>query len=405
MAVRSWSDDGSELRVGTVAGSDIADPVFTLAALVKPSAKTDWEAIMSARDLVNGRTAWTFGMSSADKPFFLVTQPGGGTQTTISTGAALTDGEWYVVVYVSRPARQFSVYSLTAGTWVHSPGDLAGGMDTPGSSGYISFGRDVQYNFNLKARMALCAVWDSGLTDGQIEALAAGAGNADWTAHAAPAAGLWPFTQESVSEDVPDVMDNHAAITGAITGDADLNGRTGTAVVTGEDPPDWDLTIPAPALAFALRLAGGAANEVPADSIGGAMSSTVADDVFDAVGATPAALGQVDYRLVYVLNQEEATDGDISGYVSVQQTTPAGHEIALGAATEAADVAVSPIADDTTAPAGVSFSAPASSGAAVALGSVPAGSFKGVWLRRTIPPGTADASSNPWQVSIVVTPQ
>jgi hypothetical protein len=66
-----------------------------------------------------------------------------------------------------------------------------------------------------------------------------------------------------------------------------------------------------------------------------------------------------------------------------------GASIAVGADTTAASAKGSAtaqlltIANNTTAPAGVTFSSPTTAGAGVSLGSIPVANVKGLWVRRT----------------------
>lgn len=177
--------------------------------------------------------------------------------------------------------------------------------------------------------------------------------------------------------------------------DSALTGLWTLAIRSGDDGP-------AP-LAFSVRLSGGAANADPALSIGGAQSSVAANShLFDDVSDSQAVAGLVDYRLVYVHNDEATTDGNVVAYVSGQLES--GRELALGAAVEASGVEVAELASDTTAPAGVTFAAPTSSGEGVDLGTVAAGEGKGLFVRRTVNAATAPDITNPAQITFVIDP-
>ena len=47
------------------------------------------------------------------------------------------------------------------------------------------------------------------------------------------------------------------------------------------------------------------------------------------------------------------------------------------------------VADEQTAPSGVSFSAPSNFAGGLSIGDIPAGSHKAVWARRTVTAGAA----------------
>lgn len=165
----------------------------------------------------------------------------------------------------------------------------------------------------------------------------------------------------------------------------------------------------APALDFNVRLSGGATNANPAASIGGAESSNAytgtktAGNLFDDSAFTEYnASGHIDYRCVYVHNNEASAGGTAVAYVS--QQAPTGTVIAIGAATQAAGSTATAIANDATAPSGVTFSAPTSAGTGISLGTIGAGQGKGLWIRRTISAGATPNAANAWEISYEVTP-
>ena len=131
-----------------------------------------------------------------------------------------------------------------------------------------------------------------------------------------------------------------------------------------------------------------------AASLGDQISTTawaggVINDIFDNItGAENAALTS-DYRCIFVHNSNPTNDL-VNAYVFLSAETAGGASIqvasdniaasAIGAATQQAAV----IANETTAPAGVSaFVAPTTLGTALALGTIPAGSCKAFWIKRT----------------------
>lgn len=147
---------------------------------------------------------------------------------------------------------------------------------------------------------------------------------------------------------------------------------------------------------FVTRLSGGAANSDANASLGGAKSSTVAsasvDALFDQVSASEASAGDTEYRCVYLHNGGSVTM--FSAVVWISANTPSGSTtLDIGVGTAAVNGTEQTVANESTAPAGVSFSAPASQGAGLALGDIPAGQHKAIWLRRTVS-ASAPASAN-----------
>lgn len=163
---------------------------------------------------------------------------------------------------------------------------------------------------------------------------------------------------------------------------------------------------PAPPLAVSFRLSGGASNNNPAVSIGGVESSVevAGSTLFDAVTAQQATDGLTEYRLIYLHNDDDQ-NGTAIVYLVNNVSFPGRTFFAVGAATQAAGVTVTAVANDTTAPAGVTFNTGTSTGAGVNLGTIPAGLGKGVWIRRTIPSSTpANVPSNPVRIRFQITP-
>ncbi len=139
------------------------------------------------------------------------------------------------------------------------------------------------------------------------------------------------------------------------------------------------------------RLSGGAANASALASIGGAKSANVVTaGLFDDVTSAESSAGDIEYRCFYVHNAN-ATLAMQNAVVYIQANTT-GNRIAIGVGTSAVNAAETAVADENTAPAGVTFSQPANKGAGLALGNIPAGQHRAVWVRRTT--GAATPASN-----------
>lgn len=153
---------------------------------------------------------------------------------------------------------------------------------------------------------------------------------------------------------------------------------------------------------FSRRLSGGAANSDANASIGGAKSSVAVssgtDALFDAVSAAQAAAGLVEYRCIY-LHNANATDTMTAARVWINAQTPlAGTVLAIGVGAAAVNATETAVANEATAPASVTFSEPASAAAGLALGNIPAGQHKAIWLRRTVTAGAGASASDTWEL-------
>lgn len=154
---------------------------------------------------------------------------------------------------------------------------------------------------------------------------------------------------------------------------------------------------------FVTRLSGGAANAVGNAALGGAKSSTAAsstvDQLFDAVSAAEAAAGRVEYRCVY-LHNANGVDTMTAAVVYISSNTPlAGTTLDIGVGTSAVNGTEQTIANETTAPTSVTFSAPTSAGTGLALGDIPPGQHRAIWLRRTVTAGAGSSASDGFTIA------
>lgn len=141
--------------------------------------------------------------------------------------------------------------------------------------------------------------------------------------------------------------------------------------------------------------AGNSTASTPADSLGKYISTTVwdqgalANNLFDDVSGAENLAMESEYRCVFVHNSH-ATLALQNSVVWVDSQVAGGADITIGvdptaasAIGAASDQAVS-VADENTAPAGVTFSGSAVDRASgIALGNIPAGSCRAVWVKRT----------------------
>lgn len=150
-------------------------------------------------------------------------------------------------------------------------------------------------------------------------------------------------------------------------------------------------------IVFRLSTTAGAAGDTntstPAASLGKYVSTTVmaagANGLFDDISGAENAASTVDYRCFFVLNNNPTLtlqsavvylSSEVAGGASVAIATDNIGPVAKGSSSAQA----AQIASETTAPTGVSaFSSPTTSGTGLALGSIPAGQVRAVWVRRT----------------------
>jgi hypothetical protein len=136
-----------------------------------------------------------------------------------------------------------------------------------------------------------------------------------------------------------------------------------------------------------------------------AITTATLNNLWDDVSGAEASAGDVEYRCIFIHNNHGSLTLLGAG-VYITSQTAGGGTIDMGldpAAVSAKGAAVAQaatIANESSAPAGVTFSSP-TSGAPLVIGDMAPGTVKGIWLRRTV---TAGASAlNPDGVIIGVT--
>lgn len=140
------------------------------------------------------------------------------------------------------------------------------------------------------------------------------------------------------------------------------------------------------------RLSGGASNNDPAASLGGAKSSTdAASTIFDDVSSAEATAGDIEYRCVYVHNNHGTLTLQGAKVWIQTQTPSADTDVAIGLGSSAVNGTEQTVANEGTAPTSVTFSAPSSFAGGISIGDIPAGQHKAVWIRRTVNAGAAGA--------------
>lgn len=147
-------------------------------------------------------------------------------------------------------------------------------------------------------------------------------------------------------------------------GDQQLHVTVTSASLPGSDQSDADITI-----------------------------ANIANETFDDVSKQESLDGDTEYRCVYVKNTHAADsmlnvtiwrEVDASGADSLELgADPAG--VGDGSTTGVATT----IANENTAPAGVTFSAPTTQGTGIVLGTLAAGEAAAFWIKRTVPADTS----------------
>lgn len=151
-----------------------------------------------------------------------------------------------------------------------------------------------------------------------------------------------------------------------------------------------------------FRFSGGAGNFVGDSALGGVMSN---DDVptallqalFDNVTDSEATAGDTEYRCYYLFNTNTGA-GLVTARVYIQEETPSADTVIdigldpAGVGDGVATGVATTIANEGTAPAGVTFSHPTTFAGGLDVGAIGPGEGQAIWVRRTV---SAAASSAP----------
>ena len=149
------------------------------------------------------------------------------------------------------------------------------------------------------------------------------------------------------------------------------------------------------------RLSGGAANASAAASLGGIKSSNAIPTALldDTTGAESLA-GDIEYRCFYAHNNHGTLTLQNAVAWLQTQALGAGHAIAIGVGSSAVNGIEQTITTEDTPPVGITFTSPTTQGAGIALGSIPAGQHRAVWIRRTVT-AASGASANSYTLRVL----
>ena len=139
--------------------------------------------------------------------------------------------------------------------------------------------------------------------------------------------------------------------------------------------------------------AGNTTAGTPAGSLGKYISTTAITpaslhNLFDIIEGGENAASESEYRCIFIHNNN-ATDDFLNVFVYILSEVSDGASVAIGVdPTAASDIDSASaqaleVADEDTAPAGVSFTSPTDLANGIDVGDIPAGSCRAIWIKRT----------------------
>ena len=135
----------------------------------------------------------------------------------------------------------------------------------------------------------------------------------------------------------------------------------------------------------ALRISVVAGSLPISDSSTAVVVTRNAGGLLDTVSAANSISGHVDYRCFYILNVSATAINSVRVWIS---SIPSGSDIAVGLDPAGTSGNATTIANETTAPAGVTFSTPTTAASGLFVATVAASGKFAVWIRRTVPVGS-----------------
>jgi hypothetical protein len=145
-------------------------------------------------------------------------------------------------------------------------------------------------------------------------------------------------------------------------------------------------------------LSGGASNSSGDASLGGVISSNSPspniNELFDYISAYEAEYSDAEYRCVYVKNTS-TTETLYNAKVWISENTPSVYtEVEIGLGTSALGVDEQTVANESTAPIGVTFSIPLTEATALSIGDMGPSKYKAVWIKRSVTATTTGISAD-----------
>lgn len=141
-----------------------------------------------------------------------------------------------------------------------------------------------------------------------------------------------------------------------------------------------------------VAAAGDTTASTPAAALGDQVSTTAIttatlNNLFDDVSGAEAAAGDIEYRCFFVLNNHasltlQGAKVDLTSQTAGGGTIDFGLDPAAVSAKGSASAQAATIANESTAPAGVTFNTTQQ-----VIGDMAPGQVKGIWLRRTVTAG------------------
>lgn len=150
-------------------------------------------------------------------------------------------------------------------------------------------------------------------------------------------------------------------------------------------------------------LSGGGTNTNPAASLGGAISSVTvtAGTIFDNVSGDEALAGDMEYRCVYIKNNDANATGWMNPIIWVSTDAPGPDNIYIALGGEGKNGTAETVGNEGTPPTGESFTQPTTKSGGLSLAvTMTQNEYYPVWIRRSVPASSTAYNSDGFTLSI-----
>jgi hypothetical protein len=131
------------------------------------------------------------------------------------------------------------------------------------------------------------------------------------------------------------------------------------------------------------------------------ITTAVQNNIWDNVSGPESSAGDVEYRCIYVYNNHATLTLQNAKAWLAQLTASGDDEIDIGLGTTAVGTGDEQlVGSEQTAPTGVTFSRPTTSGAGLVIGDIAPGQHKAIWIRRTVNAGASAYTTNNYIVQV-----
>src|SRR5215510_2193981 len=150
---------------------------------------------------------------------------------------------------------------------------------------------------------------------------------------------------------------------------------------------------------------GGGSNSTIANDIAGDISSVELTDntlnnLWDDVSGDESSSGDSEFRKIFFKNSHSSLTAQSTVLWIDTNTTSTNDTINIGLDPAGSGAAGADIANESTAPAGVTFSAPSTKGAGLSLGNIATGVRYAVWVKRIVDASAAANDNNSYILKI-----